>query len=229
MAFQMIQLAPPAHFSGLPFPALANPANPPTQQDVFDGMRYSRDISVENALNPAVAPMSIVVEAKRYEHAVVAAYDLAQIPVPAPLPAGAAPPPLVPLGGQALAALLAGQAQMTATLAQIQGTLASIQATLGSLSRMSTIEFNRLRGGGNFAVVPFLDDTLPTVAIPAGGALPPRAALPHITDIAVLRGMGGADLSAYMRGYYGAATVIPNALDARRVRIADAIGCTTVP
>lgn len=74
---------------------------------------------------------------------------------------------------------------MTATLAQIQGTLASMQVTLGSLSRMSATvyshepllnifqEFNRLHGGGTgvgFVVVPFLDDTLPTVAV----SIPPQ-------------------------------------------------------
>ncbi|KAF8892388.1 hypothetical protein CPB85DRAFT_1440868 [Mucidula mucida] len=104
MAFQLNQLVAPVHRSGLPFPALTNPSNPPTTQDVYDAIIYSKNNY--SAISSTVAPVQCVMDAMRYEHAIIAAYKqyIAQVVVPAP---AAGLPLLNPLSEQAILALLA--------------------------------------------------------------------------------------------------------------------------
>ncbi|KAF8892375.1 hypothetical protein CPB85DRAFT_1440860 [Mucidula mucida] len=112
MAFQLNQLVAPAHYPGLSFPALTNPSNPPTTQDVYDAVIYSMRVLADDSLRSTGVRAQCVAEAKRYEYAIIAAYSLyiAQVAVPAP---AAGLPLLNPLSEQATLALLATPTRRT--------------------------------------------------------------------------------------------------------------------
>ncbi|KAF8892374.1 hypothetical protein CPB85DRAFT_1331554 [Mucidula mucida] len=137
-----------------------------------------------------------------------------------------------------LADVRTSQRGMERTLADVQTTLAEHGATLddhgtklGLLTRICAQSSNRLRGPGTsiaFCIVPFLDDSLPTVPIPDpnGGPQPVRPALPAILNVHAIRSMSGANLRLYIQGYYGPDQNVPHMLQARRALVADAVGCT---
>ncbi|KAF8912543.1 hypothetical protein CPB85DRAFT_1252637 [Mucidula mucida] len=79
MAFQLNQLVAPAHYPGLSFPALTNPSNPPTTQDVYDAVIYSMRVLADDSLRSTGVRAQCVAEAKRYEYAIIAAYT-AKVP-----------------------------------------------------------------------------------------------------------------------------------------------------
>ncbi|KAF8912542.1 hypothetical protein CPB85DRAFT_1301430 [Mucidula mucida] len=145
MAFQLTQLVPPYHPS-LGIPALPNPSNPPTAQDVCDGVEYSHQVLSIYLNKKGILPPQVVADTKRYEVGLITSYDIGQQPALPPAPAGTGPAaananaPVIPLDGQAVAAaLLNSYTQIMATLAQIQADLTDIQRTQ---SDMQTIQAN---------------------------------------------------------------------------------------
>ncbi|KAJ7682588.1 hypothetical protein DFH06DRAFT_1389410 [Mycena polygramma] len=105
---------------------------------------------------------------------------------------------------------------------QIEVSLKRIEGSTGALARKTIILANGQRGSGPFQEVPFLDGTLPSVAIVAPAANP-RAALPPLLTLHDFSTISSADAGSYLV-LHGEAPGEDDTV-ARRRALATLLGC----
>ncbi|KAJ7831912.1 hypothetical protein B0H14DRAFT_2803972 [Mycena olivaceomarginata] len=158
--------------AGIPAPRVA--ANPPNPVDVSNAVKLKAVVAHELVLGRPV-PIVVVEAVANYESDIILARQIALAPQPAPPtpgpgPAAAAAPP-------APAAPMAGVALIFNTIAAsnqaLNRRLDALSVTLNDLQRETAINGNVAKGTGlhiPYTEVPFLDGTLPTVAVVAAAA-----------------------------------------------------------
>ncbi|KAJ3845705.1 hypothetical protein EV368DRAFT_70492 [Lentinula lateritia] len=212
----------------------ANPNNPPTPTDIMNGAKYKKQLYDELASkNPNVTLLHYA-DATRYEHKLVAAFDLSQLP---PL-AGAGFPPapapahisffqiLLPYGltfsVTAAAPLVAGIAELLAGQQNILNILEGMQTQIAQIDRRSAFAINQTRGNGvgrPYDEVRFLDNSLPSQAVPG------RAPLPVLNNMLDICALSGPEVTTYLRNHGILPANIPHLTADRRERLAEMIGC----
>ncbi|KAJ3927018.1 MAG: hypothetical protein NXY57DRAFT_1026995 [Lentinula lateritia] len=216
----------------------ANPNNPPTPTDIMNGAKYKKQLydelgnffvsfscsimftkHFEASKNPNVTSLHYA-DATRYEHRLVAAFDLSQLPplagagVPAPAPAA----PLV----AGIAELLAGQQNGQQNILSILNILEGMQTQIAQIDRRTAFTVNQTRGNGvrrPYDEVRFLDNSLPSQAVPG------RAPLPVLGTMLDIRALSGPEATTYLRNHGILPANIPHLTADRREQLAEMIGC----
>ncbi|KAJ3906180.1 hypothetical protein F5879DRAFT_987608 [Lentinula edodes] len=199
----------------------ANPNNPPTPTDIMNGAKYKKQLCDELASkNPNVTSLHYA-DATRYEHKLVAAFDLSQLP---PLDGAGAPPapaPAAPLVA-GIAELLAGQQNGQQNILNILNILEGMQTQIAQIDRRSAFAVNQTRGNGvgrPYDEVRFLDNSLPSQAAPG------RAPLPVLSTMLDIRALSGPEATTYLRNHGILPANIPHLTADRREQLAEMIGC----
>ncbi|KAE9385100.1 hypothetical protein BT96DRAFT_1026695 [Gymnopus androsaceus JB14] len=213
MALPLTQVVLPPSPQNVLRPANSN--NPPTPADIMNSTRYKKQIYDELASNNPNVTLAHYADATRYEHKLVAAFDLSQLPPLAGIGAPPAPAPAAPL--------IAGITELLAGQQRILNTLAGIQTQLAQIDRRSAFLINQTRGNGvgkPYDEVRFTDNSLPSQ--PSQG----RAVLPVLNTMLDIRALSGPDVTTYLRNHGILPANIPHLVADRREKLAEIIGCT---
>ncbi|KAJ4469171.1 hypothetical protein C8R41DRAFT_925203 [Lentinula lateritia] len=199
----------------------ANPNNPPSPTDIMNGAKYKKQLYDELASkNPNVTSLHYA-DATRYEHKLVAAFDLSQLP---PLGGAGVPPapaPAAPLVA-GIAELLAGQQNGQQNILNILNILEGMQTQIAQIDRRSAFAVNQTRGNGvgrPYDEVRFLDNSLPSQAVPG------RAPLPVLSTMLDICALSGPEATTYLRNHGILPANIPHLTADRREQLAEMIGC----
>ncbi|KIK55376.1 hypothetical protein GYMLUDRAFT_99613 [Collybiopsis luxurians FD-317 M1] len=182
----------------------------------MNGARYKKRIYDELASQNPNVTSAHYADASRYEHKLIAAFDLAQLPpqAGAGVPPAPAPAPIAPL--------VTGMAELLAGQQRILNTLVGVQVQLAQVDRRSAILANQTRGNGMgkpYEEVRFPDNTLPSQ--PGQG----RAALPVLNTMLDIRALSGPDVTNYLRNHGILPDNVPHSVVDRRKKLAEIIGC----
>ncbi|KAJ3807007.1 hypothetical protein F5876DRAFT_68471 [Lentinula aff. lateritia] len=168
----------------------ANPNNPPTPTDIMNGAKYKKQLCDELASkNPNITLLHYA-DATRYEHKLIAAFDLSQLP---PLAGAGVPPAPAPA-----APLVTGIAELLAGQQNILNILEGMQTQIAQIDRRSAFAINQTRGNGvgrPYDEVRFLDNSLPSQAVSG------RAPLPVLNTMLDICALSGPEVTTYLRNH----------------------------